>query len=59
MTTPPATEPHHIPGQWPQPDDSGRWFRRTLAVMAGVGLALAAWHLQQLLLVLFAEHWLA
>ncbi|WP_439544635.1 AI-2E family transporter [Sandarakinorhabdus sp.] len=38
----------------PAPDDSGRWFRRTLAVMAGIALALTAWHLKQLVLVLFA-----
>jgi predicted PurR-regulated permease PerM len=35
--------------------DAGRWFRRTLAVMAGIGLALAIWQLQQLVLVLFAS----
>lgn len=45
MTTPPA----------PQNDDTGRWFRRTLAVMAGIALALMAWQLQQLVLVLFAS----
>jgi predicted PurR-regulated permease PerM len=58
MTTPLATEPpplHHVPPHDHKPDDSGRWFRRTLAVMAGIGLALAAWHLQQLVLVLFAS----
>jgi predicted PurR-regulated permease PerM len=55
MTTPPAPEPHHIPGHGPSPDDSGRWFRRTLAVMAGVAVAVAVWQLQQLVLVLFAS----
>ena len=38
----------------PSPEDAGRWFRRTLAVMAGIALALAAWQLQQLVLILFA-----
>ncbi|MEN9931978.1 MAG: hypothetical protein RIS17_551, partial [Pseudomonadota bacterium] len=38
-----------------QADDSGRWFRRSLAVMAGIGLAVMLWQLQQLLLVLFAS----
>jgi predicted PurR-regulated permease PerM len=36
-------------------DDSGRWFRRSLAIMAGIGLALAIWQLQQLVLVIFAS----
>lgn len=45
MTTPSA----------PLPDDSGRWFRRTLSVMAGIAVALAIWQLQQLVLVLFAS----
>lgn len=45
--TPPSLPP-------PSLDDSGRWFRRTLAVMAGAALALILWQLQQLLLVLFA-----
>ena len=36
-------------------DDSGRWFRRTLAVMAGIALAVVIWQLQQLVLVLFAS----
>jgi predicted PurR-regulated permease PerM len=36
-------------------DDSGRWFRRTLAVMAGIGVALTIWQLQNLVLVLFAS----
>ncbi len=44
MDTPPHT-----------PDDSGRWFRRSLAVMAGIGLAIAIWQLQQLVLVIFAS----
>jgi predicted PurR-regulated permease PerM len=39
----------------PAPDDAGRWFRRTLAVMAGIGLAIAIWQLRQLVLVLFAS----
>jgi predicted PurR-regulated permease PerM len=39
----------------PSTDDSGRWFRRTLAVMAGIGLAVAIWQLQQLVLVIFAS----
>lgn len=55
MKTLPATEPHHIPGHGPGPDDSGRWFRRTLAVMAAIGVAVAIWQLQQLVLVLFAS----
>lgn len=46
---PPPAPRHH------GPDDSGRWFRRSLAVMAGIGLALAIWQLQQLVLVLFAS----
>ncbi len=37
------------------PDDSGRWFRRALAAMAGIGLAIAIWQLQQLVLVIFAS----
>ncbi len=49
MTTP--AELHHSPS----PDDSGRWFRRTLAVMAGIAVAVAVWQLQQLVLVLFAS----
>lgn len=53
MTTPP--EPHHLPAHSPAPDDSGRWFRRTLAVMAGIGVAVVIWQLQQLVLVLFAS----
>jgi predicted PurR-regulated permease PerM len=44
MSVPPA----------PPADDSGHWFRRTLAVMAAIALALAAWQLQQLVLILFA-----
>jgi predicted PurR-regulated permease PerM len=48
MTTPPA--PDHRPA-----DDSGRWFRRSLAVMGGIGLAVAIWQLQQLVLVIFAS----
>jgi predicted PurR-regulated permease PerM len=44
MDTPPHTS-----------DDSGRWFRRSLAVMAGIGLAIAIWQLQQLVLVIFAS----
>ncbi len=62
MTPPPTTdEPPFVPPVAPpvapplQLDDSGRWFRRTLAVMAGVGLAVMLWQLQQLLLVLFAS----
>ena len=40
----------------PEPvSDAALWFRRTLAVMAGLGLALAIWQLQQLVLVLFAS----
>jgi predicted PurR-regulated permease PerM len=39
----------------PPPDDSARWFRRALAAMAGIGLALAIWQLQQLVLVIFAS----
>ena len=46
MSSSPSPHPH---------DDSGRWFRRTLAVMAGIGLALAVWQLQQLVLVIFAS----
>lgn len=37
------------------PDDSGRWFRRSLAVMGAIGLAVAIWQLQQLVLVIFAS----
>ena len=59
MTTPPDTNPpphpHHGPPSGLAADDAGRWFRRTLAVMAGIGLALAVWQLQQLVLVLFAS----
>lgn len=39
----------------PPDDDFGRWFRTALAVMAGIGLAIAIWQLQQLVLVLFAS----
>jgi len=39
----------------PPPDDSARWFRRSLAAMAGIGLAIAIWQLQQLVLVIFAS----
>ncbi|MBU6167039.1 MAG: AI-2E family transporter [Alphaproteobacteria bacterium] len=39
----------------PPLDDSGRWFRRTLAVMAGIALAISIWQLQQLVLVIFAS----
>jgi len=46
-TRPPPHEPPAI-------TDSARWFRRTLAVMAGIALALVAWHLANLMLVLFA-----
>ncbi|WP_164157388.1 AI-2E family transporter [Sandarakinorhabdus rubra] len=45
MTVP---DPHAV-------SDAGRWFRRSLAVMAGIALALAIWQLQQLLLILFAS----
>jgi predicted PurR-regulated permease PerM len=38
----------------PTVEDSARWFRRTLAVMGAVALALVAWHLANLMLVLFA-----
>lgn len=67
MTTPPATdpvpppEPAFVPPIAPPAapplahDDSGRWFRRTLAVMAGIGVAIMLWQLEQLLLVLFAS----
>jgi predicted PurR-regulated permease PerM len=36
------------------PDDAWSWFRRTLVVMAGIGLAIATWQLSQVLLLLFA-----
>ena len=52
MTTPPTPESRQPPHG---PDDTGRWFRRTLAVMAAIGLAVVLWQLQQLLLVLFAS----
>lgn len=60
MTTPPATEAppppqHHVPPSGLAADETGRWFRRTLAVMAGIGVAVAIWQLQQLVLVLFAS----
>ena len=56
MTTPPASTDPPPPFTPPlQGDDSGRWFRRALAVMAGIGLAVVLWQLQQLLLVLFAS----
>lgn len=56
MTTPPEPPPlHHVPPHAPNPDDSGRWFRRSLAVMAGAGVAVVIWQLQQLVLVLFAS----
>lgn len=38
----------------PPHSDSLALFRRTLVVMAGIGLAVATWRLQQLLLLLFA-----
>ncbi len=47
--------PEPVPHGHHAPDDSSRWFRRTLAVMAGIGLAVAIWQLQQLVLVLFAS----
>ncbi len=50
MASPDPAPDHH-----PANADAGRWFRRTLAVMAGIGLALAIWQLQQLVLVLFAS----
>lgn len=44
------------PAPPPEPDaDAGRWFRRSLAVMAGIAVALVLWQLQQLLLVGFAS----
>ena len=49
MSTSPS--PHDDTGR----DNTGRWFRRTLAVMAGIGVALILWQLQQLVLVLFAS----
>lgn len=42
------------PPKPPMADDSARWFRRTLAVMAGAALALVIWQLSHLMLVLFA-----
>lgn len=50
MTTTP-----HAPGPHRPQDDFWRWFRRAMAVMAGAGLALAIWQLQQMMLVLFAS----
>lgn len=38
----------------PPADDSARWFRRALAAMGGVALALVIWQLSNLMLVLFA-----
>jgi predicted PurR-regulated permease PerM len=49
-STNPAPDHHHSAG-----DDTGLWFRRTLAVMAAIGVALAVWQLHQLVLVLFAS----
>jgi predicted PurR-regulated permease PerM len=49
-----ATPSPHAPPPSGQ-DDAGRWFRRTLAVMAGIGVALLIWQLQQMVLVLFAS----
>lgn len=53
--TSPDHAPHHVPPFNHGPDDSGRWFRRTLAVMAGIAVAVTIWQLQQLVLVLFAS----
>ncbi|MEI6486767.1 MAG: AI-2E family transporter [Sphingomonadales bacterium] len=61
MSVSPPPEPPFAPPTAPpsapplQPVDSGPWFRRSLAVMAGIGLAIMLWQLQQLLLVLFAS----
>ncbi|WP_310476934.1 AI-2E family transporter [Sandarakinorhabdus sp.] len=52
---PPEHAPHHVPPHGHGPDDGGRWFRRTLAVMAGIAVAVVIWQLQQLVLVLFAS----
>lgn len=46
---------HHVPPHDHKPDDSGHWFRRTLAVMAGIAVAVMVWELHQLVLVLFAS----
>jgi predicted PurR-regulated permease PerM len=56
MTTTPEPPPlHHVPPHAHNPDDSGRWFRRSLAVMAGAGVAVVIGQLQHLVLVLFAS----
>jgi predicted PurR-regulated permease PerM len=50
----PEPEHQHPAGHQHVSSGSGLMFRRTLAVMAGIGVAVILWQLQQLLLVLFA-----
>ncbi len=53
--TPPPTQAPTPPGTPPRGGDSMALFRRTLIVMAGIGLAVITWQLYQLLLLLFAS----